>query len=189
MYVPFRQVAQSVGTLVVRTDGDPAALQSAMRSTLASLDSTLALTFFTTMDTALSSSLIFPRIAAWLTGTFAGVALLLSAVGLYSLLAYAVTQRTNEIGLRMALGAQREQVVALILRSGLRLVALGLVLGLAAATGASRLIQTLLFSVQPLDPLIYVGVTLLFTLIAILACLLPARRATQVDPIQALRVE
>jgi predicted permease len=189
MYVPFRQVAQSVGTLVVRTDGDPAALQSAMRSTLASLDSGLALTFFTTMDTALSSSLIFPRITAWLTGAFAGVALLLSAVGLYSLLAYAVTQRTNEIGLRMALGAQREQVVALILRSGLRLVALGLVLGLAAAAGASRLIQTLLFSVHPLDPLIYVGVTLLFTLIAVLACLIPAQRATQVDPIQALRTE
>jgi predicted permease len=189
IYVPFRQLAQSVGTLVVRTDGDPAALQSALRSTLASLDSTVALTFFTTMDNALSSSLIFPRITAWLTGAFASVALLLSAVGLYSVVAYGVTQRTAEIGLRMALGAQREQVMALILRGGLRLVALGLVLGLAAAAGASRLIQTLLFSVQPLDPLIYVGVTLLFTLIGVLACLLPARRATQVDPIQALRSE
>jgi ABC-type antimicrobial peptide transport system permease subunit len=105
------------------------------------------------------------------------------------LLAYAVTQRTNEIGLRMALGAQREQVVALILCGGLRLVAVGLVLGLVAAIGASRLIRTLLFSVQPLDPLIYVGVTFLFTLIAVLACLIPARRATQVDPIQALRAE
>jgi predicted permease len=189
IYVPFRQLAQSVGTLVVRTDGDPAALQSALRSTLASLDSTVALTFFTTMDNALSSSLIFPRITAWLTGAFASVALLLSAVGLYSVVAYGVTQRTGEIGLRMALGAQREQVVALILRGGLRLVALGLVLGLAAAAGASRLIQTLLFSVQPLDPLIYIGVTLLFTLIAVLACLIPARRATLVDPIQALRTE
>jgi len=89
----------------------------------------------------------------------------------------------------MALGAQREQVVALILCSGLRLVAVGLVLGLAAAIGASRLIQTLLFAVHPLDPLIYVGVTLLFMLIAVLACLLPARRATLVDPIQALRTE
>jgi ABC-type antimicrobial peptide transport system permease subunit len=189
MYVPFRQVAQSVGTVVVRTDGDPAALQSAMRSTLASLDSTVALAFFTTMDTALSSSLIFPRITVWLTGAFASVALLLSAVGLYSVLAYAVTQRTNEIGLRMALGAQREQVIALILRSGLSLVALGLVIGLASAAGAARLIQTLLFSVQPIDPLIYGAVTVLFSFIAILACLLPSLRASRIDPMIALRAE
>src|SRR5262249_31555624 len=116
-------------------------------------------------------------------------AVLLSAMGLYSLLAYAVTQRTNEIGLRMALGAQREQVVALILRSGLRLVAGRLVLWLPPAIRASRFVSTLLFSVHPLHPLIYLGVTLLFTLIAVLACLIPARRATQVDPIQALRAE
>ncbi|HYY35668.1 MAG TPA: FtsX-like permease family protein, partial [Candidatus Binatia bacterium] len=189
IYVPFRQVPQSVGTLVVRTEGDPAALQSAMRSTLASLDSTVALAFFTTMDTALSSSLIFPRITVWLTGAFACVALLLSAVGLYSVLAYAVTQRTNEIGLRMALGAQREQVIALVLRGGLSLVALGLVIGLAIAAGAARLIRTLLFSVQPTDPLIYGSVTLLFAFIAILACVLPARRASRIDPIVALRAE
>jgi len=189
MYVPFRQVAQSVGTLVVRTDGDPAALQSAMRSTLASLDSTVALAFFTTMDTALSSSLIFPRITVWLTGAFAGLALLLSTVGLYSVLAYAVTQRTNEIGLRMALGAQREQVIALVLHSGLSLVAFGLVIGLATAAGAARLIRTLLVSVQPIDPLIYGCVTVLFAVIAILACLLPSVRASRIDPMIALRAE
>jgi predicted permease len=189
IYVPFRQLPQSVGTLVVRTDGDPAALQSAMRSTLASLDGTVALAFFTTMDTALSSSLIFPRITVWLTGAFASVALLLSAVGLYSVLAYAVTQRTNEIGLRMALGAQREQVIALVLRSGLSLVALGLVIGLAIAAGAARLIRTLLFSVQPIDPLIYGGVTVLFGFIAILACLLPSLRASRIDPLIALHTE
>src|SRR5262245_7939021 len=189
MYVPFRQVPQSVGTLVVRTDGDPAALQGAMRSTLASLDNTVALAFFTTMDTALSSSLFFPRITVWLTGAFAIVALLLSAVGLYSVLAYAVTQRTNEIGLRMALGAQREQVIALVLRSGLSLVALGLVVVLAIAAGAARLIRTLLFSVQPIDPLIYGCVTLLFAFIAVLACLLPSLHASRIDPMIALRTE
>jgi predicted permease len=189
MYVPFRQVPQSVGTLVVRTDGDPAALQSAMRSTLASLDSTVALAFFTTMDSTLSSSLIFPRITVWITGAFASVALLLSAVGLYSVLAYAVTQRTNEIGLRMALGAQREQVIALVLRSGLSLAAVGLVIGLATAVGAARLIRTLLFSVQPIDPLIYGAVTVLFAFIAILACFLPSLRASRIDPLIALRTE
>jgi ABC-type antimicrobial peptide transport system permease subunit len=114
---------------------------------------------------------------------------LLSAVGLYSVLAYTVTQRTNEIGLRMALGAQREQVIALVLRSGLSLVALGLVIGLAIAAGAARLIQTLLFSVQPIDPLIYGCVTVLFAFVAILACLLPSLSASRVDPMIALRAE
>jgi putative ABC transport system permease protein len=125
----------------------------------------------------------------WLTGAFASVALLLSAVGLYSVLAYAVTQRTTEIGLRMALGAQREQVIALVLRSGLSLVAFGLVTGLAIAAGGARLIRTLLFSVQPIDPLIYGSVTVLFTFIAILACLLPSLRASRIDPMIALRAE
>jgi predicted permease len=189
IYQPFRQLPRSTGTLVVRTDGDPAALQSAMRSALASVDGTVALTFFTTMDSALGSSLLFPRITAWLTGAFAGVALLLSAVGLYSVIAYAVTQRTNEIGLRMALGAQRAQVIRLILRGGLRLVALGLVVGLVGAAVVGRLMASLLYEVQRLDPLIYGGVAALFAVVATLACLLPALRASRIDPLIALRAE
>jgi putative ABC transport system permease protein len=128
-------------------------------------------------------------VAAWLTVVFAAVALLLSALGLYSVLAYAVTQRTSEIGIRMALGATRHQVVALVLRSGLMLVVVGLVLGLGAAAAAARLIQTLLYYVQPLDPLIYAAVTVLFASIAIVACLLPSLRASRIDPIIALRAE
>jgi predicted permease len=189
IYMPFRQMVQSAGTIVVRAAGDPATLQPVMRSTLASLDGTVALTFFTTMDAALSSSLTFPRITAWLTGAFACVALLLSAVGLYSVLAYAVTQRTNEIGLRMALGAQREQVIHLVLGSGLRLVGLGLVLGLGIAVGAARLMTSLLYQVEPLDPLIYGSVAALLVLVATLACLLPSLRASRIDPIIALRAE
>jgi predicted permease len=197
MYQPARQFARTIGTLVVRlatpklgeggTDGDPAALQPVIRSTLASIDGTVPFTLFTTMESALGQSLGVQRITAWLTAIFAGVALLLSAVGLYSVLAYAITQRTNEIGLRMALGAQRQEVIVLVLRSGLKLVAFGLVLGLAAAAGAARLMQTLLFAVQPLDPLIYGGVTVLFTVIALLACLVPSLRASRIDPIVALR--
>ncbi|MCX6956015.1 MAG: ABC transporter permease [Verrucomicrobia bacterium] len=189
IYLPFRQLPRATGTLVVRTAGDPAELQSVMRSALASVDGTVALTFFATMDSALGSSLVFRRIAAWLTGAFAGVALLLSTVGLYSVIAYSVTQRTSEIGLRMALGAQREQVLRLILRSGLRLVALGLLLGLALAAGVGRLMASLLYQVQPLDPLLYAAVTALFALIATLACLLPALRASRIDPLVALRAE
>lgn len=189
IYVPFLQLPQSIATLVVRTDGDPAALQTAMRSALASIDESVALTLFATMDSAVGSSLIFQRITAWITGAFAGVALLLSAVGLYSVIAYAVTQRTSEIGLRMALGAQRDEVIGLILRRGLRLVALGLLLGLGVAVGVGRLMASLLYEVQTLDPLIYGGVAALFTVVATLACLLPALRASRIDPLVALRAE
>ena len=111
----------------------------------------------------------------------------MSAVGLYSVLAYAVSQRRSEIGIRMALGAQTGQVIGLVMRDGLGLVAIGLVLGLAGAAGAARLIQTLLFDVRPLDPLVYAGVALLFTIVAALACLLPSMRAARIDPLVALR--
>lgn len=189
IYVPFRQLPRSTGTIVVRTGGDAAALQSVMRSALASIDGTVALTFFTILESALGSSLIFPRITAWLTSAFSGVALLLSSVGLYSVIAYAVTQRTWEIGLRMALGAQRQQVIRPILRNGLRLVALGLVLGLGIAASVGRLMASLLFQVQPLDPLIYGGVAALFAIVATFACLIPALRASRIDPLVALRTD
>jgi predicted permease len=189
IYYPLRQLTRPATALVVRTDGDASALQPLIRSTVASLDSNQPIAVFATLDSLLAQALGTQRIAAWLTGVFAAVALVLSSVGLYSVLAYAVTQRTGEIGIRIALGAQRGQVVTLVLRSGLKLVLLGLVIGLVAAAIASRLIQTLLFSVQPLDPLIYGGVALLFTAIAVVACLLPSLRASRIDPIIALRAE
>jgi ABC-type antimicrobial peptide transport system permease subunit len=175
--------------LLVRTDGDPAALRTLILTTVAEIDHNQPIAEFATMDSLLSDSLGTQRIAAWLAGILAGIALLLAMVGLYSVLAYAVTQRTIEIGIRMALGAQRWQVVALVLRGGLKPVVLGLILGLSAAAAASRLVQTLLFSVQPTDPLIYGGVAGLFVLIAVLACLLPSLRASRIDPIVALRAE
>jgi predicted permease len=189
MYFPFRQLSRPVGTLIVRSEGDPALLQSVLRSDLAALDATIPVTLFSTMEASVAQSLGFQRITAWLTGIFAGVALLLSVVGLYSVLAYAVTQRTSEIGIRMALGAQRSQVVGLVLRSGLRLVALGLVLGLGLAALVTQFIATLLYNVQPLDPAIYAGVAGLFAVIATLACLLPSLRASRIDPLVALRTD
>jgi predicted permease len=189
MYFSLRQYPWQLAVLLVRTSVDPLALQSVIRATVAGLDHNQPIAEFDTLAALVAQSLGAQRIAAWLTGVFAAVALLLSAIGLYSVLAYAVTQRTGEIGIRMALGAQRRQVVSLVLRNGLRLVALGLGLGLAIAAAASRLIQTLLFSVQPLDPLIYGGVALLFGIIALLACWLPSLRASRVDPLTALRAE
>jgi predicted permease len=189
MYFRFRQMARTLAFIVVRTDGDPEALRPILRSTVMDLDRNQPVAMFQTLEASLAEALGAQRVAAWLTVVFAAVALLLSALGLYSVLAYAVTQRTSEIGIRTALGAARHQVVALVLRSSLKLVMVGLVLGLAAAAGAARLIQTLLYYVQPLDPLIYAAVTVLFAVIAIVACLLPSLRASRIDPIIALRAE
>ena len=128
-------------------------------------------------------------VLALLLGVFAGVAGLLAAVGIYGVLAYAVIQRTQEIGIRMALGAQRMQVLALVLRKGLLLTAIGILLGVAGAAASARLLQGMLFGVTPLDARTFVVVAMLFGLVALVASYLPARRATQVDPIVALRAE
>ncbi len=189
MYVPLRQWGGVGMTLVVATAGDPAAMQTALRTAVAAVDKTQAIAFFTTMDSALQTSLGNQRVAAWLTGVFAGVALLLSAVGLYSVLAYAVTQRTGEIGIRMALGAEKGQVVSLILSQGMRFVGLGLAIGLGVAAGGARLLTTLLYEIKPLDPLVFGGVTVLFAVVGALACLLPAWRASRIDPLVALRTD
>ena len=158
-----------------------------MRAAVAAVDKNQPISFFATLETNISRSLGAQRIVASLTAIFAGLALVLSAIGLYSVLAYAVSQRRSEIGIRMALGAKRAQVVRLVMQGGLQLVAIGLVIGLAGAAGAARLIQSLLFNVQPLDPLVYGGVAALFTLVATCACLLPSLRASRIDPLLALR--
>jgi putative ABC transport system permease protein len=189
IYFPHRQLTRPAGSLVVRTDGDPAALQSVIRTAVASLDNNQPIAIFQTLDSVVSQSLGFQRVTALLTAIFAGVALLLSAVGLYSVLAYAVTQRTGEIGIRMALGAQKGQVINLILSQGMKLVGIGLIAGLGAAAAGTRLIRTLLFEVGPLDPLVFGGVTVLFGLIALAACLAPSLRASRVDPLVALRAD
>jgi predicted permease len=189
IYYPLRQLGRPGMGVVARTDGDPTSLQTVIRSAVAGVDRDQPISFFRTMDTNIEQSLGMQRIVSFLTTIFAGVALVLAAVGLYSVLAYSVVQRTGEIGIRMALGAQSGQVIALILHHGMKLVGLGLAAGLVAATGAARLIQTLLFNVQLLDPLVYAGVTALFAVVAALACLVPSLRASRIDPIVALRAD
>jgi len=129
------------------------------------------------------------RVQMWLLGTFAAVAVGMAAIGLYGVMSYSVTRRTHEIGVRMALGAKRRDVLSLLLRQGLKLAGFGIGLGVPIALGLTSLLRTLLFEVKPTDPVTFVGVSLILLLVALLASWLPARRAAKVDPMQALRTE
>ncbi len=184
---PMRQLPRPGMAVVARTTGDPNSLQQAIRAAVADVDSNQPISFFATLETTVAQSLGVQRIVASLTTVFAALALCLSAIGLYSVLAYAVAQRTPEIGIRMALSAQPGQVVGIVMRGGFRLVGAGLPSGLAGAAAAARLIRTLLFDVGTLDPVIYAGVAVLFSAVAALACLLPSLRASRIDPLLALR--
>lgn len=189
LYFPFNQLPRAFMTVAARVEGDPLALNRQISAAVAAVDPIQATSFFTTLEQSLRNALGIQRITAALTAAFAGVALLLSALGLYSVLAYAVTQRTGEIGIRVALGAQKNQVIGLILSQGMRLVLLGLVAGLGLAAALSRFIRSLLYQVEPLDPLVFAAVPVLFVLVALIACLAPSLRASRVDPLVALRTE
>jgi putative ABC transport system permease protein len=141
------------------------------------------------VEQLVSSSVARPRFYAVLLGVFAGVAGCLAATGIYGVLAYAVVQRTQEIGIRMALGAQRAQVLALMLRQGLILTAIGVALGILGAAAGTRLLEGMLFGITPLDLRTFVAVSFVFSLVALLASYVPARRATKVNPMVALRNE
>jgi predicted permease len=175
--------------ILIRTADDPMNLVAAVRKEVKALDPEASVDRITTVSAELSNSLAPERMAAALTSVFGGIALLLSAVGLYGVMAFAVSRRTREIGIRMAIGASRSDVLKLILREGALLVASGLALGLAGALAVTRLIATQLYGVTATDPLTFVLISGLLTFIAFLACWLPARRATRVDPMIALRYE
>jgi putative ABC transport system permease protein len=173
----------------LRTVGDPQHAINGVRTVIRQLDPNAALDHVATMEQIVSNSLVRPRMYAVLAGIFSGVAVALAAIGLYGVLAYAVTQRTREIGIRMALGAQRREVMRLVLGQSAMLAAIGLAVGLAAAAGATRYLEGMLFGVTPLDPATFVVVAIAFALVAIVASYVPARRATRVDPLEALRFE
>jgi putative ABC transport system permease protein len=189
VYWPYPELVMSGMTILVRTSGDPLSVVSAIHAELQQLDREQPMASIATMDQLLADSLSRSRFTMLLLGIFAAFALLLAAVGIYGLIAYSVTQRTQELGIRIALGAQRRDVLRLVLSQGTRLTLFGLVLGIAAAIGITRLMASLLFDISATDPLTFAGVAALLAFVALLACFIPARRATRVDPIVALRYE
>ncbi len=188
-YEPHTQQPQSSMTLVVRTAGDPTEQTAAIRNAVLQLDKEQPIFNIRTLDQRLSTSIAQQQFSMLLLGVFAAVALVLAAVGIYGVLSYAVTQRTHEIGIRMALGAGQRDVLKLVVRHGMLLTLLGVVAGLAAAFALTRLMTTLLFGVSATDPLTFSLIALLLIMVALLACWIPARRATKVDPMIALRCE
>ena len=175
--------------IVVRSAGDPAMLTTTVREALHAIDPDEATSTFRTMDDVISTSASGDRFNTVLLGAFAAIALLLTAAGIFGVLSYLVTQRTREIGLRMALGAQPEDVLRVVVGHGLRLVLLGLCIGVAAALVVTRWMSSVLFDVKPTDPLTFAAVAVLLTAVAFLASYVPARRAMRVDPMVALRYE
>ena len=175
--------------VVVRTSVEPSSVAASVRRAAAEVDKSAAVSDVNTMEHIVSAAVTQPRFNLFLLGLFSGIALLLSAAGIYGVTAYSVTQRTHEFGIRMALGAQVGDVLRMILRQGLLLISTGVAVGLLASFALTRLLRSLLFGVSATHPLTFVAITLLLMLVALLACYIPARRATKVDPLVALRYE
>jgi putative ABC transport system permease protein len=189
MYVPFFQDPWWASYLAVRTSGDPERLAAALRRDIRSLDPTLPIADIQPMTRVVDDSVAQPRLRASLLTLFGATALVLAIIGVYGVISYNVGRRTREVGIRLALGAQRGDVLRLILRQGLGLTAAGLALGLAGALLLTRHLASLLFGIQPIDAPTYLGVAAVLLAAGLVACWIPARRATRVDPVHALRYE
>ena len=189
VFLPLEQAPFASMTYVVRGHGDPSAMMAAAKQAIWSVDPLQ--TFYETgrVESMISASVVRQRFSTTLVSVFAAVALALCAIGIYGVISFATAQRTREIGVRMALGAGRSSIRAMVLREGAVVIAAGLVLGLVASAGATRYLQTLLFEVRVIDPLTSGAVCVLLATVAMAACYIPARRATRVDPVVALRVE
>jgi putative ABC transport system permease protein len=175
--------------MIVRTVSDPTTMIAAIRSEVQKLDSTLPVYDVKTLVEHLGLALLPARTAAILLGSFGLLALALAAVGIYGVTSYSVAQRTREIGIRTALGARRVDVLTMVVKQGMLLAVIGMAVGLAAALGVTRLMSSLLYGVSSTDPLTFTGIAVLLSVVALAACLIPARRAMQVDPMVALRYE
>jgi putative ABC transport system permease protein len=187
MYVPYRQDIFSSMCLVARTDGDPTQLTSTVRQTVREIDPGLPAFSISPLANVISDSVAQRRFSMLLLGLFALIAVFLAAVGLYGVVAYTVSQRTQEIGVRMAIGAGRSDVLKMVVGGGMKLALLGVAIGIAGALAVARVVAAMLFEVTPFDPTSYLATAAILLAVAALACYVPARRAMRVDPIVALR--
>jgi putative ABC transport system permease protein len=188
-YMPLAQVPQQDIRLVVRTESEPLAVMSGIREAVRQVDPRLPLGDVRTMEQVKERSMLWAKQPTWVVGAFAGVAALLAALGLYGVLAHAVTEQRREIGIRMALGARQGDVVSHVLRSAFSMLMVGLAVGLAGAFALTRVLKSLLFQVSALDPVALAVACVLMTLVGILAAWIPASRAARVDPMTVLRDE
>jgi ABC-type antimicrobial peptide transport system permease subunit len=176
-------------SIAIRTKSDPRQVADSLRSAVHQIDPELAVADIKQMDAVAGASLSTPRFTFVLVGMFAALAVLLAGIGAYGVIAYTVTQRTSEFGLRVALGAQRKDLLRMVLAQAARLAIPGTLLGLVLALSLGRVVQTLIYGVSAADPLVFTAVVLLVPAVALLAAWIPARRAARSDPMQALRTE
>jgi putative ABC transport system permease protein len=188
-YFPFSQIPQRSMTVIVKSTVEPTLMVESARKQVLAVDPNQPIYSIRTMDEIRDESVAPEKLNLTLLGLFAGIALVLAIVGIYGVMSYSVTQRTHEIGIRMALGARAADVLKMVIGQGMKLTLIGVGIGLVGAFGLTRLMATLLFGVKPTDPLTFGAIALLMASVAFLSCWLPARRATKVDPMVALRYE
>jgi len=188
-YIPFNQLPIGFFSVLIRTDADPRAMQAAIKKVVRDADADLPIFGLKTMEQAVSDSVAQPRFYMMLLAAFATIALLLAALGIYGVISYSVSQRTRELGIRVALGASKQKIIALVVGQGLWIAALGVVIGVAASLALTKAIASLLFGIDKMDPLTFAAAPVVLLLAAALGCYLPARRAASADPVVAMRNE
>jgi putative ABC transport system permease protein len=190
IYIPFAQAPYFQGAIfIARSAESPTALAPAVKRAIWAVDKNAPITDLASMDQVVAGSVAEPKFQAMLLGAFGALGLFLAMIGIYGVISYGVTQRTREIGVRMALGAQRRDVLRMVIAEGMTLAAAGVALGLGAAVALARFLRSMLFGIKPTDPATFAGVAILLATIALFACYIPARRAMRVDPMDALRYE